>query len=147
MKVRKENNATDELLFFISIPTGIAIGVFLINLVQSFSPFQPPQGVDYTSGSKMIAWVGTLPDKAHSYMLLAFVLGSFVAGFVTNFLAKNSKYRPAVITGYCILLYSVVIWQAFPNPMWMSILTCTGIVLFAYLGGLFVKRKKKVAIP
>jgi uncharacterized membrane protein YwzB len=146
MNERKKNKSTDELLFFISIPTGIAVGVFLINLVQSFSPYQPPEGVDYTSGSKMNAWVGSLPDKAHSHMLLAFILGSFVAGFVTNYLAKNSKYRPAIITGYCLLLYSVVLWQAFPNPMWMSALTCVGIVLFSYLGGLLVRRNKKVIL-
>jgi hypothetical protein len=140
---RKNNKATNDILFFASIPTGIAVGVYLINLIQSFSPYQAPAGVDYTSGPKMNAWVGSLPDKAHAHALMAFIIGSFFAGFVTNYLAKDSKYRPAVITGYCLLLYSVVLWQAFPNPMWMSILTCTGIVLFAYLGGLFVKRKNK----
>jgi hypothetical protein len=142
MKVRKKNNATDDLLFFLSVPLGISAGVYLMSLVQSFSPFQPPAGVDYTSGGPMIKFMQTMPDKGHAYALLSFVLAGFVGGFVTNFMANKTKYRPAPITGFCLLFYAVVSYLAFPNPMWMSILSCAGIAVFAGIGGMFVKHKK-----
>jgi predicted MFS family arabinose efflux permease len=140
---RKKSKATDEIFFLLSVPVGIYVGVFLMNLIQSFSPYQAPQGVDYTSGKPMIVWMEKMPDKGHAYALLSFVVGCFVAGFVSNYMARNSKYRPALITGFCLLFYAVVSYLAFPNPMWMSVMSCAGCAIFAGIGGMVVKKQQK----
>lgn len=120
----------------LALLAGITVGVLTIMLVQRFLPFQPPPGVDYASGKPFNTWVGTLPTSAFQVMLVVFLLGSMVGGFVTRLVHPGPAVFPLeLIVGFILLFYSIVSFQAAPTPPWMTYLACPGMMVFAWLGG------------
>ena len=119
----------------IAVIAGVAIGVMLMNAIQTFSPFQPPPGVDYTSGDPpYLQWVRALPDKAWMIVLGSMLAGSLLGGFVTNKITPPANFPP-LITGFVILFFGIVRYLAFASPAWMTYAACIGCLAFAWAGG------------
>lgn len=122
--------------FILGLVAGIAAGVVTMIAMQHFFPFQVPAGVDYASGKPFNAWVGTLSNHALVLMLMSFLVGSLVGGFITRLVAPaRAPYPLELIVGFVLLFYSIVSFQAAPTPAWMTYISCPGCMLFAWVGG------------
>jgi uncharacterized protein YneF (UPF0154 family) len=120
----------------LSILAGVIAGVVLINIIDTFSPWQPPPGADYTSGTPPYQqWVQSLPNSAFVLILVSLLAGSILGGFVTGKLSPRAKFPPQLVTGFTILFYVIVKYLAFPNPEWMSYSSVIGSMVFAWVGG------------
>ncbi|MEI6411200.1 MAG: hypothetical protein WCR52_17560 [Bacteroidota bacterium] len=120
----------------IAVVVAALTGGLLMNLILDFSPFQPPPGVTYSSGSpEYIEWVRSLSVHGWQTILCSMLAGSFLAGFLVNKLSPPANFPPALIAGFCILFYGIVQYLAFYNPEWMTFAACSGCMVFGLLGG------------
>lgn len=126
----------------LAILAGVFIGVALMNGIQSFSPFQPPSGVTYTSGDPpYLQWVRSLPDKAWMIILTSMLAGSLFGGFVTNKITPPANFPP-LITGFVVLFFGIVKYMAFASPAWVTYVSCVGCIVFGGIGGWLATRIK-----
>ncbi len=128
----------------LALVAGLAAGVLTMVLIQRFLPFQPPSGVDYASGKPFNNWVDSLPAWAFQAMLVVFLTGSLVGGFVTRIIAPGKvAFPPELIVGFILLFYSIVSFQAAPTPPWLTYISCPGCMLFAWIGGAVARRIRR----
>jgi hypothetical protein len=124
----------------LGIVIGVLTGVLAIGILDSYSPYQPPPGANYTTGVPLYQkWVQTLPDPAYMLALISLLYAALVGGFIARKLSPPSSYPPEIIAGFAILFYEIVKFLAFPNPAWMSWSGVVGSMLFALLGGLIAR--------
>lgn len=120
----------------VSVAVGVFAGAALMNLILHLSPYQPPAGESYSSGSQVyIDWIRSLPLQAWYIILGAMLAGSILAGFIAQKLSPRSNFPPPLIAGFCILFYGIVQFLAFYNPEWMTFAACIGCMAFGWLGG------------
>lgn len=123
------------LRIFLAILAGVFTGSTVINLIQSYSPYQPPPGVTYTSGAlPYLEWVRSLPDQAWLIILGSLLSGCLLGGFVTQKFSPKARFPPPLITGFALLFYQIVQYLAFANPLWMTFASCFGSIAFAWIG-------------
>lgn len=125
----------------LSIVAGVVAGSLMMNLIQHFSPYQPPPGVTYTQGTlPYLEWVRSLSDRAWMILLASMFAGSLTGGFVTEKFSPPARFPPPLITGFCILFYQIVQYLAFSNPLWVAVSACVGCMAFAWVGA-WIKRR------
>ena len=125
----------------LGILAGIVAGVFVMNGIQTISPYQPPQGVDYTTGdATYLEWVRNMPTAAWTYILVSLLAGAFVSGFVTNKIVFPNNYPP-LLSGFIILFFGIVQYMGFANPAWVTYSACAGCIFFAWVGGQLARVK------
>ncbi len=70
-------------------------------------------------------------------LLVGYALGSFVAGFVTNWRAKSMgiQYRPALIAGVALLVMGILNMLSLWHPVWFWVVSLPTYLVCAWLGG------------
>jgi zinc transporter ZupT len=119
----------------LAVAAGILTGAIVIFLIQLFSPHQPPKDLDINDKTQLRAWIDTLPLQAFIIVLLSYFLGSVAGGFITNFLANTSKYRPALVTGFGLFVVGVMNLVAIPHPIWFAVVSSLLYFFGAWIGG------------
>ena len=119
----------------VAVLAGVTAGVILMNSIESFSPYQPPPGITYTSGEPpYLQWVRDLPTNAWVIILGSMLAASLVGGLVTNIVTPRAVYPP-LVTGFVILFFAIVKYMAFASPAWVTYVSCIGCILFGWIGG------------
>jgi len=67
-------------------------------------------------------------------VLLAYVIGSFGAGFLTTAISPNKNL--ALITGFILLISGTINVLLIPHPLWFTIISISLYIPFAYAGGI-----------
>lgn len=124
----------------LAVISGLVIGAAVILTIQSFSPYQPPMDVRPENSIEFSSWVKHLPTEAYLLVLLSYMVGAFVAGFVTKMIAPLEKLRIDLLSGFILLVFAVGNFLAFPHPEWLTYTACIGFLVLAWLGGLLGKR-------
>ena len=119
----------------LAVVAGILVGAIVIFLIQLFSPYQPPAELDFNDKTKVADWIKTLPTSALAIVLLAYFLGSVAGGWVTNLVAKPTRFRPALVTGFGLFIMGVMNLIALPHPFWFAILSSLLYFAGAWTGG------------
>lgn len=85
-----------------------------------------------------------IPLPAMLMVLLAYLIGSFIAGFTSASIGQRKSL--ALVSGFVLLLGGLINILLIPHPMWFIIFSLALFIPFAFFGGfmaekLFIKKK------
>lgn len=122
---------------------GVLAGIVVANAVfaafEWSSPYQPPAGLDFNDTRAMEAWIASLPNSVFYRVIAGYAVGAFLGGWLTNWIARPTPYRPALVTGMALFFASFVNLATIPHPEWFMWTATPTLVAFAWLGGKLVK--------
>ena len=106
----------------LSVIAGIIAGTIVIYLVEMLSSkvYPPPPGVDIMKDKEaLIEFIKNAPMSAMLLVLLGYVLGSFVAGWVSSRI--SGSLRQALISGVVLMAFGIMNLVEIPQPLWFGI--------------------------
>ena len=119
----------------LAILAGVVVGGLVIGLIEMASPYRPPEGLDLNDRTALGNWISTLPFGAFGLLLVAYFLGSMAGGFVTNWIARPTTYRPALSTGFALFVVGAINLVTIPHPVWFAVVSSCLYFIGARLGG------------
>lgn len=125
----------------LAVLAGIALANVVIFAVEWGSPYAPPADLDFNDTRAMEAWIGSLPASVFYRVIAGYAAGAFAGGWLTNYLARPTRYRPALVTGMALFFASFVNLATIPHPEWFMWTATVTLVVFAWLGGKLVSRR------
>jgi hypothetical protein len=134
---------SNSLRAILAVLAGVFAGGIVIASIQSLSPYRPPEEITPQNAAAFIEWVRTLPTEAYVYVLVSYLVGAFVAGVTTGWIALPTGYKVAWFAGLILLIFGIANFLAYPHPEWLSYTSCIGFVVFAALGGYVARFLKR----
>lgn len=115
--------------------TGIIVAVAIVWGVETLGHvvYSPPADLDFNDADAMRAYIETLPPGALAFVLFAWLLATFVGGWVAARIAKRRPLLFAGIVGGVILAAAVANLLLIPHPLWLTIAALVGIPAMAWL--------------
>ncbi len=119
---------------------GLIAAVAVISVVQMISGmmYPMPEGVTMDDEAAFNAYVKGLPITAFLMVLLSYIAGSFIGGFIATMIAKT-KFIPAFVVGGLLAVAAILNAVAMPQPMWVSGLSVLVMMPMAWMGARLVK--------
>lgn len=108
----------------LAILAGVLSGGITVALVESAGHliWPPPEGVDITNPEALAAIMDTIPTLAIAAVLVAWIIGAFVGGFVAKKVEKSDGRVASLVTGALLMSFGIMTMIAIPHPIWMWIL-------------------------
>lgn len=121
---------------FFSVILGFLAGFVIVSLIQMISASLNPPPADMIPGDKeaMEIYFRNLDTNARLIMLVAHLLGAFVAAILASRIAKSSKFYSGLIAGFIILIASISYNMASLSPPLFLVLDPVFSALVIYLG-------------
>jgi len=113
--------------------------MMLFEFVNSFF-FPFPEGMEMTD---VKAFTDTLPWTAYVLVLLGWIVGSFMAGFITTLLARETAYRLSLAVGIILTLLGVLNNMMIGHDIVFNVIGLPMFIIFTYLGHRYRLRMKK----
>lgn len=110
---------------------------FIIMMVFEFANsyiYPLPNGMDVVDVAAVQAFTATLPWTAYILVLLGWIVGSFKAGCVTTYIAKERRYKLSLLVGIVLTLLGVVNNAMLGHNMFFNIVGLPMFIVFTYLG-------------
>ena len=130
---------------FIAVLAGVFLGSLIIYALQAVGQFifPPPDHYD-PAGPEMLRKL----TPNHQLIVLmpilfAYVAGSFFGGFFSGFLSKGTSIIYPILTGFILLLFTLVNMINFYHPVWFwvaSIVVYFGVSLVGGMVSGHIKR-------
>jgi len=125
----------------IAILAGILLGMLTIASIEYLGQDLFPNPVNLVLDEEMytndLAYE-MIPLPSMLMVLLAYMLGSFIAGFFSAFIGQRKSL--ALISGFILLLGGLINVLLIPHPLWFIIFSLALFIPFAFFGG-FVAEK------
>ncbi|MCK9451946.1 MAG: hypothetical protein M0Q90_09670 [Bacteroidales bacterium] len=125
----------------IALLAGIIFGMLTIASIEYLGQELFPNPVNLVLDEEMytndLAYE-MIPLPSMLMVLLAYMLGSFIAGFTSAFISRLKSL--ALISGFILLLGGLVNVLLIPHPLWFIIFSLALFIPFAFFGG-FVAEK------
>jgi hypothetical protein len=127
----------DRIKALMAIFGGIIIGALVIVLGETMmhSFFPTPAGLNLSDTSAVTAMMQSAPLQMFIGVLITYIIASFAVGYVTNYLSKNTKYRPALIAGFALMVMGILNMTSLWHPTWFWVVSIPCFMIFAFLGG------------
>jgi cytochrome c biogenesis protein CcdA len=125
----------------LAVLSGIIFGILTIGIVESIGHkiFTVPQEVTQTiENADTDAVFALVSSEMLLFVLVAYIIGSFVGGFITELISK--RLLLAVVTGSILMLGGVLNLFMIPHPIWFVLVSILVYIPFAWLGGLLSKK-------
>jgi len=132
------------LAVFVGVFTGGLVVWFVQVLGQKMYP--PPAGLNFEDKAAVADFIANAPIGSALLVILAYALGAFVGGFITQLIFKSRNLIEPLITGSLLLVAGYSTIMANPHPTWMLVVSCSVFLPFAYLGGLVIRKKPKTEL-
>jgi carbon monoxide dehydrogenase subunit G len=115
---------------------GILAGAIVIMLIEGISSMvhPMPEGLKVDDLEGMKAFVASLPPSAFLFVLLAWSLGLFTAGYVARRIAPLRSMRPALVACAFLLLGAIVTLFSIPHPTWFWFAGIAVCLVFGLIG-------------
>ena len=131
----------------IAILAGIIVGMLAIASIEYLGQDLFPTPANLVLDEEMynsdMAY-SMIPLPAMLMVLLAYLLGSFVAGFTSAFIGQRKSL--ALFSGVILLLGGLINVMLIPHPLWFMIVSLAIFIPFAFFGGFMAEKfffKKK----
>jgi hypothetical protein len=107
--------------------------MMLLEYINSFF-FPLPADLDWEDTAAVQAFTASLPWTAYILVLFGWILASFKAGYVTTYLAGETKYRLSLVVGVLLTLLGIVNNMMIGHDMAFNIIGLPMFIIFTYLG-------------
>jgi hypothetical protein len=121
----------------LGVIAGVIMGMFFIYVIEAIghSIFPIPEGIDFNDPKAVEAYISDAPTGALLFVILAYIIGSFLAGLFTRIISKRQgKYLP-LVSGTILMAAGIMNVVMIPHPLWMTILAIVVFLPSAWLGG------------
>lgn len=133
---------------FIAVIAGLISGLIVISFIEHLGQLIFPDEIAFwseTNSTDTTDFLAAIPANRMMIILLAYLLGSFIAGSVSAIITGQIQF--ALLPGMILLLFGILQVVFIPHPMWFVIVSLCIYLPAAYLGGvvvikLFSKTKK-----
>ncbi len=102
-------------------------------------PYTP--GTNENEAHSLALAIKQMPAKAFQLLLVNYMLGSFLAGFIATLLARRINVIPAIVVGVVLTLSAIFNIITLPHPLWFSVANLMVYLPFSYFGYLVIKKK------
>ena len=123
----------------LSILAGIATGVLTIFFVEMIntSIYPIPTDVDIADPVQMNSYIASLSNTAFGLIVLAHVLGAFVAAMIAGMVSRSKRLSKGLIAGGLILLFTIFNLVAIKHPPFVMVSDLVLTALAGFLGARF----------
>lgn len=104
----------------------------LANEVREFL-YPPPPGLGSADVESVRRYHSQLPFAALGLNFVRSILATFIGTSVACYIGKTDNRIMGVIVGGIVLAYAIAYFIAVPFPLWLSLITITGIALATML--------------
>ena len=121
----------------LSVLGGTAIGVFTISLVQYMGTmlYPLPPHLNVQDPAAMGTFLTNAPLGSLFLVLMAYALGSFLAGMVASRYAPSKPVLHALLAGVILLFFGIVNLWLLPHPLWFVVTAVLVFLPMACFGG------------
>lgn len=113
----------------ISVVVGLvsAIVVFVIAETINSSLHPEPQTLNYNDSIAVKAFYNNQPLTLWLLVLVGWIIGSVLCGFLIKLISKNENKKLPIIAGIILTLSAIVNFFSLPHPIWFIIV---GLIIF-----------------
>lgn len=135
--------------YVLPVVVGAMIGMILIILGEMWihHMYPLPPGTDMYDAASLAKGMKDLPEKAFGFMMINYVVCSFLAGVISTLIAGRTTMRPALVIGIVLTLAGVYNVINLPHPGWFTISNLLVYIPFSCLGYLVVRKKVVNSVP
>ncbi len=125
----------------LAVIVGVIVGGFTIYGIESINMVRFPWPEDLSMEDKeaFAEYVSSLPVDAFITVIIAHLVGSFIAGFVCSKITPNKKLLLGTICGVLFLAGGIMNLVMIPHPLWFMVADLLVFVPFAWLGAKLAK--------
>lgn len=106
----------------LGIVVGIILGFITIGLLESLGhKLFAPEGFDPTDPQGIKAYGATATLGGMVFVVVAWIIGSFVGGLAGSMVARNSKMLWGAVIGGIMLGAGLLNVLSHPHPLWMKL--------------------------
>ena len=126
-----------------AVLAGVIAGFVVMSLIQAFGHYLFPVNMEeFSQNPSMTEVMSSIPAGALLFVLLAYAIGSFVAGLLATFIMERKTLQQAITCGIIFTVLGLINLFMFPHPVWFSIISLITYVPLAWLGGRVVLKKE-----
>lgn len=94
----------------LSIVAGVAVGVLAVFFLEmiNLSLYPVPSDLNIESKVEMNAYIKSLPYSAFVMIVIAHVVGAFLAAFIAGMVARSKRIRIGLIAGAFLLVFTIL---------------------------------------
>jgi MFS family permease len=131
----------------LAVVVGIVVAVVLVFVLEQISNilYPPAEGVDLTDPKQLEKHIAGLPLPAFLIVLAAYLIASFVGGYVAALIAGEKPALFASIVAGFILAATVLNLYFIPHPQWFAYVALLGIAIMGVLAGSLAPKRRAVA--
>ena len=120
----------------ISVVVGLvsAIVVFVIAETINSSLHPAPQTLDHNDTIAVQAFYENQPLTLWLLVLVGWIIGSVLCGFLIKLISKNDNEKLPIIAGIILTLSAIANFFSLPHPTWFIIISLFAFLPFVLIG-------------
>lgn len=120
----------------LSIIAGIAVGIlaFFFLEMMNLSIYPIPSGLDVKNQVEVDKYVHNLPYSAFIMIVVAYIIGTFLASFIAGMVARSKRLRIGLIAGAFLLAFAAFKVFTVTHPILISTLIISLSAIAGLLG-------------
>ncbi len=129
--------------YILPVVAGTMAAMMLILLGETaiIKVYLPP-GTNQNDPEAIANAVKHMPLSAFLFLLVNYIICSFIAGIISTLISKRIALRPALVVGIVLTLAGLYNVVSIPHPMWFSVLNLFIYLPFTYFGYLVIRKKE-----
>ena len=126
----------------LAVVTGAIVAMVSIGLFEWVGMYMHPmpKGIDPMNKEAMMRLMGQMPVTFFLWLLLSYVVSSFIGGLVASLIIGRRNRVPAMIVGIILTIGGVFNLMEIPHPIWFVVLSTICYIPCAWFGFRTVKR-------
>lgn len=117
-----------------AVIVGLIVGGLVVGLIESIGHNVYPSGLTEESNLEDFKhYVETAPVMALLFIPLAYLVGTFVGGFVTGKIATQGESKLVYTSCAILFLFGIINMFQFPHPVWLNIVAIIAFMLATFL--------------
>ncbi|MGG3739077.1 hypothetical protein [Aeribacillus pallidus] len=122
---------------FLAVVAGLVAGGVAIFFLETISHifYPPPADININDPDALREFIQQAPVGALVLVAVAWAVGSFVGGLVTQLIAKRHQRRLPLVTGGILMAMGLLNLILLPHPIWFWVVGLAVYLPMAYVGG------------
>jgi len=131
--------------YILPVVAGIMAAMMLIKLGETaIIKMYMPAGINQNDLAAISGVVKQLPLSAFLFLLVNYIVCSFLGGIVSTLISKRETVRPVLVVGIVLTLAGLYNVVSIEHPMWFTIISLFIYLPFSYFGYWTVRKKEPI---